>query len=135
MPYADTAFADAFHGARISGEQWAGLSPDKQAAALQSASDALDLYAAERGGWKQDYTANPPEPIRRACCLEALALTDETTQERVTAQRQGVTSTSIGSASESYSAQTGAGAALSNTLVAAMLRPFLRHAGGGVVII
>lgn len=135
MPYADTAFADAFHSARISGEQWAGLSPDKRTAALQSASDALDMYAAEHGGWKQDYTANPPESIRRACCLEALALTDVATQERRTAQMQGVTSTSIGSASESYNAQAGAGAALSNTLVAALLRPFLRYAGGGAVIV
>lgn len=134
MSYADTDYANTYHAFRLSGEAWTALSPAIQAAALLSASEALDAYAASKGGWLKDYTENTPVEIKNACCMEALALTDRETSERMKAQAQGVQSTSMGSASESYTGQ-GAALILANTRVATMLKSFLRQAGGGVAIL
>lgn len=136
MAYATVAQATAYHKTRLSAEAWSALDSNQQQAALQSASDALDLYAAAHGGWRQDYTQDPPEPLQAACCLEALALTDATTQERIQAQAQGVTSTSMGSASESYNgAAFLSRAGLADPKAALLLAPYLKRAGGGVPIL
>ena len=134
MTYATVEQANEYHAARLSAEAWFALSPAIQAAALSSASEALDAYAVSKGGWLADYTENTPVEIKNACCMEALALTDRETSERMKAQAQGVQSTSMGSASESYTGQ-GAALMLANTRVATMLKPFLRQAGGGVAIL
>lgn len=136
MPYADAAYANTYHSSRLSKDAWAALLPATQAAALQSATDAMDLYAASRGGWRRDYSTDTPEPIKMACCLEALALTDATSNARIKAQQQGVQSTSIGSASESY---TGYGALSLSGLVdnhsRMLLNPFLRQSEGSAPIL
>lgn len=136
MTYATVEQANEYHAARLSYEAWSALSPGQQQAALQSATDALDLYAAAHGGWRQDYTQAPPEPLQAACCLEALALTDATTMERIQAQAQGVTATSMGSASESYNGAVALSrSALADPKAALLLAPYLRRAGGGVPIL
>lgn len=135
MTYATVEQANDYHAARLSAEAWSALDPAQQQAALQSATDALDLYAAQAGGWKAEYSTNTPEPIVRACAEHALALTDGTTQERLRAQMQGVAASSIGSASESY---TGAGKAVATgmmPMVDALLLPYLRRARGGAPIV
>lgn len=136
MTYATVEQANEYHAARLSGEAWEALLLPQQEAALQSATDALDLYAAAHGGWRQDYRENTPNPIKVACCRVAQALTDPTTQERLKAQAQGVTATSMGSASESYHGAAGLSlAALADPGAALLLAPFLKQSGGGVPIL
>lgn len=136
MAYATIEQADAYHATRLSAEAWSALDSSLQQAALQSATDALDLYAASHGGWRQDYTQDPPVALQAACCLEALALTDTTTMERIQAQAQGVTATTMGSASESYNGAVALSrSALADPKAALLLAPYLRRAGGGVPIL
>jgi|BioPla2DNA2_1021312.scaffolds.fasta_scaffold13926_5 hypothetical protein len=136
MPYADTAYANTYHNTRLSKEAWGLLSPETQAAALESATDAINLYARTKGGWLKDYTENTPDDIKNACCREALALSDTTTQERIKAQAQGVTATSMGSASESYNGAAGGTlAVLADPGIALLLAPYLKQSGGGVAIL
>lgn len=136
MAYATIEQANDYHATRLSAEAWSALDPTQQQAALQSATDALDLYAAAHGGWRQDYSQDTPEPLRAACCLEALALNDTTTQERIKAQAQGVTSTSMGSASESYNGTAALSrAGMADPRATLLLAPYLRRSGAGAPIL
>lgn len=137
MPYATVAQALDYHEARLTSEAWSALSETSMAAALQDASDAMDLYAAASGGWAEDYTLEPiPEALVRACSLEALALTDPDLSLRRSLMMQGVKSTSIGSASESYSEGAGhSTTALLSPQAAQLIRPYLRRNGSGVPIL
>ena len=137
MTYATTAQALTYHSARLSASAWSAIPVANQPLALQSAADVLDAYAAANGGWKDfDPAGIVPAPLVAACCELAILLADTATQERIKAQRQGLTSLSIGSASESYAA--GANAKVENVLdprIKASLRPYLNASGGGVHII
>lgn len=136
MLYADKATADAYHGARLTGAAWGALSDAIKAAALQSASDALDAYAASRGGWIETYTNETmPTDIKNACCLEALELTKSETEARKKAQQQGVKSISIGGASETYGeSQAFQNAILADAQALRLVRPYLLYQGSGVCI-
>lgn len=136
MPYADITYADAYHSERLSKEAWISLSEEERTAALNSASDTLDIYASSKGGWLEDYTSSTPADIKNACCIEALALCDSTAKERLKAQAQGVTSISIGSASESYSGvRGGTSDLLADAKTSALLARYLRQSGGGAAIL
>ena len=104
MVYATVEQANSYHAARLSSTAWAALSAGQKAIALQSASDAIDQYAAENGGWKTQWTAEADTPVavQRVCCEEALRLTDTGAETRREMMREGVKATSIGGASESY---------------------------------
>lgn len=136
MLYADKATANAYHAARLTGTAWGALSDAIKTAALQSATDALDAFAASRGGWLETYTTETvPTDIINACCLEALELTRPETDSRKRAQQQGVKSISIGSASETY----GESQAFQNALLASpqaqrLIAPYLKRQGSGVSI-
>lgn len=136
MTYATTPQANAYHTARLTAEAWTAVPEAKRGPALQSAADILDAYAAAHGGWKDDVDpAAVPTPLTNACSELALTLTDPALQERIRAQQQGVTSLSIGSASESYgNPATGLDAALSPA-VKALLRPYLKLPGRSVYIL
>lgn len=136
MTYATVEQANEYHAARLSAEAWFALSPAKHLPALQSATDALDAYATAHGGWKDfDPAVLIPAAIQAACCEVALTLTDRALQERIKAQQQGVTSTSIGSASESYTGNARAEAVLISPALALRLKPYLKQGGGSVHIL
>lgn len=133
--YADPAYAAAYHNTRLSGPAWTALSTNTKAAALQSATDALGAYAAARGGWAETYTEETlPEAIKQACCLEALELTRPEAAARLSAQRQGVRSISIGQASESYTDARGVQDEIMSPQAARLVRPYLKRTGSGVAI-
>ncbi len=136
MTYATVEQANEYHAARLSAEAWFALSSAKHLPALQSATDALDAYAAAHGGWKDFLPeVEVPQAIADACCMVALSLTDPALQERIKAQQQGVTSTSIGSASESYTGNARMEAVLISPALALRLKPYLKQAGGSVHIL
>lgn len=134
MAYANLSQADTYHSGRLSAAAWSALSSNMKLAAIESASDALDLYAERQGGWKQDYRESPPEGLIRACCEEALTLTDPTTQARAKAQAEGITSIRIGSASESYGGRLNTGGIGSDKALA-LLEPYLKRRGRSVPIV
>ena len=136
MTYASVSQANTYHAARLTAEAWTAVPEAKRALALQSAADTLDAYAAARGGWKDDVDpAAVPQPLTNACSELALALTDTAAQERIKAQRQGVTSLSIGSASESYGNPAIGIDSFINPAVKALLRPYLQLPGRSVHIL
>lgn len=136
MTYATKTQADTYHQARLSAEAWSAIPDEQQAQALQSATDSLDAYALSHGGWREEWTAdNLPEALINACCELAAALTDKTLQERISAQRQGVASLSIGSASETYNGQGAACQTAISPAITIRLRPLLKRAGSGTVIL
>lgn len=136
MLYADKAYADTYHAARLTGTAWTALTDPIKAAALQSAADAIDAYAASKGGWREAYTPETlPEAIRTACCIEALELTHPETEARRRARQQGLRAISIGGASETYTDAGGfAACALCSVQAQALLKPYLKWAGSGVGI-
>lgn len=136
MTYATVAQANTYHNARLSAAAWSAIPSAQQLPALQSATDALDAYAAAHGGWKEIWTETTiPEALSRACCEAAVLLSDKALQERVQAQQQGVASTSIGSASETYTGRGANSLTLLSPAILALLRPYLRQAGSGAVIL
>lgn len=136
MLYADKTFASSYHAARLTGTAWAALSDTIKTAALQSASDALDAFAASRGGWAETYTeATIPTDIKNACCLEALDLTRSETDARKRAQQQGVKAISIGGASETYGeSQNFQAAILTSVQALRLISSYVKRTGGGVSI-
>jgi len=136
MTYATTSQATTYHTARLTAAAWSAVSAADKPLAIQSAADILDAYAAGHGGWRDDVTpAAVPQALTNACSELALTMTDPSALERITAQQQGVTSLSIGSASESYAGNAiGLDAALSPA-IKALLRPYLKLAGGSVHIL
>lgn len=135
MSYATKSEADTYHAARLTATAWAALADAAKLLALQSASDAMDEYAEEHGGWIEEYTAlTYPQALKTACCIEALELSRAETDARKRAQEQGVTSVSIGSASETYGANRLAGACLVSLRARAMLMPYVISSSSGVSI-
>lgn len=136
MTYSSVAEANTYHNARLSAEAWSAIPEAKRLPALQSATDALDAYAAAHGGWK-DFTPETevPQAIADACCEVALTLMDPAAQERIRAQQQGVVQTSIGSASETYTGGVRAESLLITPAIVMRLSPYLTRAGGGVYIL
>jgi phage gp36-like protein len=136
MTYATVEQANEYHAARLSAEAWFALSSAKHLPALQSATDALDAYAAAHGGWKDFLPeVEVPQAIADACCMVALTLMDPAAQERIRAQQQGVVQTSIGSASETYTGGVRAESLLITPAIVMRLSPYLTRAGGGVYIL
>lgn len=136
MTYASAAQAREYHAARLTSAAWSALSDEQQKAALQSATDALDSFAAGHGAWQKAWTPETlPGAITQACCMLALDLSDQTLQERIRAQQQGVSATSMGSASESYSGLGASTWALISPAIALKIGPYLRRTGGGAVIL
>ena len=134
--YADPAYAAAYHNMRLSAPAWNALSAGTKSAALQNATDAMEAYAAARGGWAETYTDDTrPDAIKQACCLEALELTRPEIAARLSAQRQGVRSISIGQASESYTDARGVQDEIMSPQAARLLRPYLKRTGSGVAIV
>lgn len=137
MTYATLEQAAEYHYARLSKGAWTALSDADRKAALQEASDNLDAYAALHGGWREAYTAETvPDALMKACCIEALMLTDAGIMTRRNLQQQGVKSSSIGGASESY----GEGAAFAHSALLSpqaerLLKPYLKRTGMGVPIL
>lgn len=136
MLYATKTEANTYFTARLSSAAWAALADAMKEAALQSASDSLEAFAASRGGWVETYTAQTiPTDIKNACCLEALELTRPETDARKRAQQQGVKAISIGGASETYADSMAFQAAIINSQQAlALLRGYVKQTGSGVSI-
>lgn len=129
MTYATDQQAQAYFIGRAAASTWEAIPPDMKLRLLQTASDAMALYASIHGGWRKGI---PPERLAHACCLEALALSDTARQMRQDLISQGVTATAIGGASESY----GQGASkhvMQSTMAVQLLKPFV-NSGGGVMI-
>ena len=136
MTYSSVAEANTYHNARLSAEAWSAIPEAKRLPALQSATDALDAYAAAHGGWKDFLPeVEVPQAIADACCEVALTLMDPAAQERIRAQQQGVVQTSIGSASETYTGNARAEYVLISPALALRLKPYLKQAGGSVHIL
>lgn len=136
MLYANKDYADKYHGTRLTGAAWAALPDPIKSAALQSASDAMDAYAVSKGGWRESRTSETvPEALKAACCIEAMEMTRPETEARRRAQQQGLRAISIGSASESYAENSSLSSnALCSTQAQALLKPYVKYAGGGVTI-
>ena len=133
MSYATKSEADTYHAARLTAAAWAALADATKLLALQSASDAMDDYAAEHGGWIEEYTAlTYPQALKDACCIEALELSRGETDARKRAQEQGVTSVCIGSASETYGTNKLAGVCVSSVRARSLLMPYVVASSSGV---
>lgn len=133
MPYADTTYADHYFALRLGAPVWIAAEPEKRAQALETASDALDAWAMRRGGWRSNVETDPPDEVKRACCIEALELLSPEANARRQARRDGVTSISIGGASESYRTETPGVGDLCCAQTAALLRRYVRGLGGAVI--
>jgi len=131
--YADIEYADTYFGDRYGADQWRAATEVHKAQALATATRHIDMQRLRgrktddaqplafprviywRGAWNADTTV--PEAVKAAACEEALAILSHDTQ-RAARQREGLTSVSIGDASESYSAE-----ALARTQSGELLSP------------
>ena len=131
--YTDLEYADAYFGDRYGADQWRAATEVHKAQALATATRHIDMQRLRgrktddaqplafpraiywRGAWNADTTV--PEAVKAATCEEALAILSHDTQ-RAARQREGLTSVSIGDASESYSAE-----ALARTQSGELLSP------------
>ena len=125
--------ADTYFGDRYGADQWRAATEVHKAQALATATRHIDMQRLRgrktddtqplafpraiywRGAWNADTTV--PEAVKAAACEEALAILSHDTQ-RAARQREGLTSVSIGDASESYSAE-----ALARTQSGELLSP------------
>ena len=116
-------------------ERWGAYQEDEKEAYLKTAAWHINVlrFAGRKHSIFQDMAfprgsrRGVPDAVKRAQALEALSLTDTQANTRRSLQRQGVTSISLGKASESY---TGAGLSdaaeiLSSAEALALLRPWL----------
>ena len=131
--YISAADADTYFGDRYGADQWRAATEVHKAQALATATRHIDMQRLRgrktddtqplafpraiywRGAWNADTTV--PEAVKAAACEEALAILSHDTQ-RAARQREGLTSVSIGDASESYSAE-----ALARTQSGELLSP------------
>ena len=131
--YISAADADTYFGDRYGADQWRAATEVHKTQALATATRHIDMQRLRgrktddtqplafpraiywRGAWNADTTV--PEAVKAAACEEALAILSQDTQ-RAARQREGLTSVSIGDASESYSAE-----ALARTQSGELLSP------------
>jgi len=131
--YISAADADTYFGDRYGADQWRAATEVHKTQALATATRHIDMQRLRgrktddtqplafpraiywRGAWNADTTV--PEAVKAAACEEALAILSHDTQ-RAARQREGLTSVSIGDASESYSAE-----ALARTQSGELLSP------------
>ena len=131
--YISAADADTYFGDRYGADQWRAAAEQHKAQALATDTRSIDMQRLRgrktddaqplafprviywRGAWNADTTV--PEAVKAAACEEALAILSHDTQ-RAARQREGLTSVSIGDASESYSAE-----ALARTQSGELLSP------------
>jgi len=141
--YISAADADTYFGDRYGADQWRAATEVHKAQALATATRSIDMQRLRGrktddsqplafpravywlGAWNADTTV--PEAVKAAACEEALAILSHDTQ-RAARQREGLTSVSIGDASESYDksalARTQSGGLLSPQ-AKLLLRPWL----------
>lgn len=138
--YVDVATASAYLADHIDGAAWTAASEEQKAAALVSATRAIDrlpLRGApvdadqhlafprrERTGYGWSVQSAVPQAVLDATCEEALALLDGERRQRQQLQAEGVASFSLGSLSESYRA--GATGSASDGVVSQAARQLLR---------
>ena len=138
--YISVEDADVYFGDRYGADQWRAATEVHKAQALATATRSIDVQRLRgrktddaqplafpraiywRGAWNADTTV--PEAVKAAACEEALAILSHDTQ-RAARQREGLTSVSIGDASESYSAEALA-RTQSGELLSPQAKPFLR---------
>jgi len=131
--YISAADADTYFGDRYGADQWRAATEVHKAQALATATRHIDMQRLRGrktddsqplafpravywlGAWNAD--TEVPEAVKAAACEEALAILSQDTQ-RAARQREGLTSVSIGDASESYSAE-----ALARTQSGELLSP------------
>ena len=141
--YTDLEYADAYFGDRYGADQWRAAAEIPKAQALATATRSIDMQRLRgrktddaqplafpraiywRGAWNTETEIH--EAVKAATCEEALAILSQDTQ-RAARQREGLTSVSIGDASESYDksalARTQSGGLLSPQ-AKLLLRPWL----------
>lgn len=120
------------------GQDWIGLAAERKEYYLQCAAFQIDSQPfAGRKSRPEQHMAFPrngsksvPEAVKLAQALEALALSDTQAAFRRQLQEQGVTSISLGKASESYGTDRG-GSGLADSEARRLLRPYLL---GGAVL-
>lgn len=148
--YATVEYADTYLACLLDTGAWDKADDATKERALMSATLQIDALASYSGGFRGqkadpdqplEFPRSPdtvvPDAIKRACCLEALALLDQTqnttASARAKAIQQGVTSVSIGDASESYAKsseiRTGIKAYLLSDMAIALVRPYLALQG------
>jgi hypothetical protein len=131
--YISVEDADVYFGDRYGADQWRAATEVHKAQALATATRSIDVQRLRgrktddsqplafpraiywRGAWNADTAV--PEAVKAATCEEALAILSQDAQ-RAARQREGLTSVSIGDASESYSAE-----ALARTQSGELLSP------------
>ena len=114
------------------GQEWIGLVAERREHYLKAAAARIDgMHLAGRKSKPEQSMAFPrngsetvPEAVKFAQALEALALSDTQAASRRQLQEQGVTSISLGKASESYKANAG-GSDLASSEALRLLRPYL----------
>lgn len=138
--YVDVATASTYLADHIDGAAWTAASDEQKAAALVSATRAIDrlpLRGApvdadqhlafprrERTGYGWSQQSAVPQAVLDATCEEALALLDGERRQRQQLQAEGVASFSLGALSESYRA--GVAGASSDGVVSQTARHLLR---------
>lgn len=113
-------------------ERWEALSSEEKEGFLKRA--ARHVNSLWYSGWRRapcqvmEFPRNGsktvPEAVKLAQALEALALSDTQAASRRQLQEQGVTSISLGKASESYGTNAGGGD-LASSEALRLLRPYL----------
>jgi hypothetical protein len=139
--YVDITYADAYFGDRYGAEQWHAASEQAKEQALITATRAIDMQRLRgrkaddaqplafpraiywHGSWCAETEVE--DAVKYAQCEEALAILTQD-QQRAARQRDGLTSVSIGDASESYTTEA-LGRAQSGGLLSAQAKLLLRR--------
>ena len=135
--YADLEYAGEYFSKRLHSEAWEAAVDAVKEAALRSATRAIDRqpFSGRKGVLTQTlaFPRYPdsaiPDPVRQACCEEALALLERGNSQRRRLQEEGVQTFSLGNMSESY--MPGAGKGLLSLTAKELLRPWI---AGSVMI-
>ena len=139
--YISTEEADGLLQGEAGEERWKALTDEKKAGYLKTAARHIDsLRYAGRPNQPCQKMAFPrafaeiPAAVRMAQALEALALCDTQAAYRRELQAQGVSSISLGKASESYQGvnSTASLKPLRSTEALLLLQPYLL--GSGVIV-
>lgn len=132
--YISTEEAGEFLKGEPGSERWELLSSEEKEGFLKRAARHVDslwysgrqLAPFQAMAFPRNGTQTVPEAVKLAQALEALALSDTQAASRRQLQEQGVTSISLGKASESYGANAGGSVGyLSSTEALRLLRPYL----------
>lgn len=135
--YASVPYADEYLGSLIGTSVWKDIDSQDKERALVTATLHIDALSSYGGGFRGKKTApdqplifprcpdtEVPENIKRACCHEALALLEQSSDpeasKRTGAIRQGITAITIGDVSESYAKSSEAANGLKGYLLSDM---------------